>query len=768
MKKIFTILALGLMMMSLGAQPAQAATKDAVSTAKEQLQMYLTMVSQLMMVPMEKEEQIELQVALQDAQAVYEDSEATWEEVNKQIAILDAIAASHGQDLFDLYRSILTQQLNDLAEEGDNEECQKIIADAIALVNEQIGTYDPSKTFMENAVKIDPLKDIVATAEKDLEKARPKVYVVFDYDAKTMTYFYDNKYNMFNTNHRLYDPANGNIFKASSYVETAIIDASMKEAKLTSMGRMFYGKEYDDAEHLTNLTTIIGLENLNTENVTSMYCMFKDCESLEGKLDLSHFNTANVMNMEEMFRGCKALTEIDLRGFNVKNVEYMNSMFYHCEELTAIYSDSDWSKEATSLNESNTMFVGCYKLVGGNGTVYDGNFTEVSYAHPDEDGNPGYFSLAAAGSEIYAVFETATSTLTLYYDNLCVDRGGLTVDKWDELPFDQIIIAELDESMQYARPEDTEYWFYGYTNMTEIKHLNYLNTSEVTSMRYMFRECPKLTSLDLTSFEIDGTKLLNMGSMFFGCAMLRTIFCEGDWSELTASGSDMFYGCALLTGGNGTTYDSGNVNKAYARVDKDGAAGYFTSKKAWNAAKIKLKASIDDMNALYDFAVQYVPETELASFKSGIEALEAVYNASNATLPEVNAAVSNAQKALTDAIAAIISAGKTSIKDFIGGKLLPGDSEKCKTIIKGAQDQVDALAWNELKSVKKNIDLLNTAIQKILADVDAALAAERLATGMEQAKSQEPKANSQKLLRNGQLLILRDGKMYNVMGVEVK
>ena len=42
------------------------------------------------------------------------------------------------------------------------------------------------------------------------------------------------------------------------------------------------------------------------------------------------------------------------------------------------------------------------------------------------------------------------------------------------------------------------------------------------------------------------------------------------------------------------------------------------------------------------------------------------------------------------------------------------------------------------------------------------------ATGMEQANSQEPIANSQKLLRDGQLLILRDGKMYNVMGVEIR
>ena len=40
-------------------------------------------------------------------------------------------------------------------------------------------------------------------------------------------------------------------------------------------------------------------------------------------------------------------------------------------------------------------------------------------------------------------------------------------------------------------------------------------------------------------------------------------------------------------------------------------------------------------------------------------------------------------------------------------------------------------------------------------------------TGIKQT-SQQPIANSQKLIKNGQLLILRDGKVYNVMGGEVK
>lgn len=45
-----------------------------------------------------------------------------------------------------------------------------------------------------------------------------------------------------------------------------------------------------------NLTSIIGIENLNTENVKLMMCMFYHCKSLTS-LDVSKFDTKNVEDM---------------------------------------------------------------------------------------------------------------------------------------------------------------------------------------------------------------------------------------------------------------------------------------------------------------------------------------------------------------------------------------------------------------------------------------------------------------------------------------
>ena len=55
------------------------------------------------------------------------------------------------------------------------------------------------------------------------------------------------------------------------------------------------------------------------------------------------------------------------------------------------------------------MFSHCTSLVGGNGTRYDGEHLNASYAHLDEPGNPGYFTDPATGIEEILAAQPATS-----------------------------------------------------------------------------------------------------------------------------------------------------------------------------------------------------------------------------------------------------------------------------------------------------------------------------------------------------------------------
>ena len=91
-----------------------------------------------------------------------------------------------------------------------------------------------------------------------------------------------------------------------------------------------------------------------------------------------------------MFCTCNSLQTLHLGSFKTENVKYMDGMFNACNELRTIYIGSGWSIK--NVLSSKSMFYNCYNLVGGNGTVYDSNRTDATYARVDATGIPGYFT----------------------------------------------------------------------------------------------------------------------------------------------------------------------------------------------------------------------------------------------------------------------------------------------------------------------------------------------------------------------------------------
>ena len=162
---------------------------------------------------------------------------------------------------------------------------------------------------------------------------------------------------------------------------TSLDLSGFNTSNVWNMERMFNG---------CRLLTTLDLSSFNTSNVKRMSLMFSSCGYLVS-LDLSSFNTSDVTNMAGMFRSCKSLTNLDLSDFNTSNVTDMGGMFYGCNHLETIYASNSWSTVA--LTYSGYMFYGCANLVGGQGTAYDENYVDATYAHIDEGpSNPGYFT----------------------------------------------------------------------------------------------------------------------------------------------------------------------------------------------------------------------------------------------------------------------------------------------------------------------------------------------------------------------------------------
>ena len=182
-------------------------------------------------------------------------------------------------------------------------------------------------------------------------------------------------------------------------IKKVVFDASFVNARPTSCCSWFW--------YCTNLATIEGIENLNTENVTNMGVMFCRCQNLSS-LDLTNFNTGNVTNMYGMFSNCQNLSSLDLTSFNTANVTFMNYMFDGCSTLTTIYASE---KFVTDQVNGGDMFNECRSLKDYSFSKRDSKYANYKTGYFSKlVGKNGDDKIGAAGE-------------TLATDNLVLDDG---------------------------------------------------------------------------------------------------------------------------------------------------------------------------------------------------------------------------------------------------------------------------------------------------------------------------------------------------------
>ena len=317
---------------------------------------------------------------------------------------------------------------------------------------------------------------------------------------------------------------------------------------VTTMSSMF--------EECNNLK-IIDVSRFNTVQTTDMSRLFFDCYSLS-ELDVRNFNTENVANMNYMFAYCNGLTSLDLSSFNTKNVTNIYGMFYRCGNLKTIYAEDTWT--TTSVSSSSYLFDECYNLAGGNGTKYDPNKTDGSYACIDGYKNsPGYFSMK---KDIYPyVVLSDDGVLTFKYDgNRPLNAYRIAYKDWQtnwaEINKDVKTVV-FDESFKDYKPTKCKSWFSGCINLTEIQGMEYLNTEQTTDMASMFAECSSLKTIDLSM--LNTQNVTSMSGMFSDCKNLKTLNLSGFNTENVTSMSYIFYGCSSLTSLDLSVFNTENV-----------------------------------------------------------------------------------------------------------------------------------------------------------------------------------------------------------------
>ena len=331
--------------------------------------------------------------------------------------------------------------------------------------------------------------------------------------------------------------------------------SSFYTANVTTMAAMFNG-----CSSLRSLN----ITSFNTGEVTDMTGMFLACSSLTD-LNVSNFNTLNTTSMMRMFSECAALTSLDLTNFDTDKVTNMGLMFDNCTSLTTIYASKGWSIANLTEGSDNMMFYNCINLVGGLGTTYDANHIDYTYAHIDGGtANPGYLTDKNAPRP-YAVLSDNNTVLTFYYDEHKVERNGMDIGPFNDSDKqswynqrESITTAVFDESFANCTSlTSTFLWFYGCRNMVSISGIQYLKTDNVTDMSRMFDSCSSLTSLDVSGFNTEN--VTHMYDMFYMCSSLTSI----DVSHFNTSNVKrmgwMFNGCKNLTSLDVSNFKTDNV-----------------------------------------------------------------------------------------------------------------------------------------------------------------------------------------------------------------
>lgn len=411
----------------------------------------------------------------------------------------------------------------------------------------------------------------------------------------------------------------------------------------------------------------------NCTSITSTAYWFAGMTNLETFIGLEYLNTSNVTAMNGMFWVCSALTSLDLSNFNTQNVSNMSNMFTRCSRLATIKVGNGWS--TSNVSSSSEMFEECTSLVGGSGTTYDSSHTDASYAHIDGgSSNPGYLTSSEASQdgpwwqelrytidygvdvlirarsndnvepwmieelerflergnqmynehtadeeevrwmveelnmiireveeamnrpasgdpEPYAVLSDNNTVLTFYYDDQKSARGGMDVGPFNGYPEypewsnQKITQAIFDESFANCTTiNSTAYWFTSCEFLTTILNTEYLKTDSVTDMNSMFYGCSALTNLDVSGFKTD--KVTNMSNMFYGCSALTKLDVSGFNTSKVDNMAWMFANCSGLTSLDLNSFNTAKVEGFRGMFNNCSALETISAGEGWSTAAV--------------------------------------------------------------------------------------------------------------------------------------------------------------------------------------
>ena len=374
-------------------------------------------------------------------------------------------------------------------------------------------------------------------------------------------------------------------------------------SKATSLSSMFSG--------CSSLTTL-DVSGFNTSRVTSLTSMFNGCAGL-ASLDLSNFDTSQTTDTRYMFDNCTKLSTVYAGNkWSMTAVTASESMFNGCIALVggagtaydnlhkdASYAHIDGGESAPGYltpkidvvyhdSEGNVTEAIPYvygvtaKAVpaGCAGWATSADAAEATFAVGDlVTYDPGavadieLYPVAKPEPVAFAVYSADDNSLNLY-KRFSVPSAGETFEgkvatavytgietasysestiPWNTYQYSITSATVIDEGIA---PVSTAWWFGNLSNCSSID-VTRLDTSQVTSMSYMFYGLWALTSLDVSNFNT--SQVTDMSWMFAFSAILPSLDVSNFDTAKVSNMSAMFENCSSLSSLDVSGFDTSQV-----------------------------------------------------------------------------------------------------------------------------------------------------------------------------------------------------------------
>ena len=364
---------------------------------------------------------------------------------------------------------------------------------------------------------------------------------------------------MFRNTHNLDNPKLGHLVTSKATVMSEMFAAAIglntidvsgfDTSNVVSMNGLFNGD--------WRLTSIVGLESLDTSKVTNMSNMFGNCQNLE-EINVSKFDTQCVTDMSSMFSNCKKVMLLDMSSWNTQKVKSMNSMFNGCNSINNLDISSFNTQNVTDMSH---MFAYCNNLLELKTPVWNtSNVTSMGSM---------FYECQKLTSLDVSNWNTSnvTNMSCIFYG--CYSVENLDVSKWNTSNVTNMQamfsmckkIRTLDlHNFNTSKVTDMAAMFHDTENLVEIKGLSDFDVSNVTAMNMLFQNATSIVDIDLSKW--DTSKVTNMKNMFVSTFGLKTLNLGGTFSteNVTVDGMDNMFGNPYenIDTGNSQSYNGTN------------------------------------------------------------------------------------------------------------------------------------------------------------------------------------------------------------------